>query len=80
MKYPLPKSPAAIEFTLDFEEHLARKHAGISVLEYEKLPGDPRWCTEDAPVSKAELLVAYRIHNQITAISEHIATKNSKRR
>lgn len=78
MQFPLPKAPATINYTLDFEEHEARAHAGLSLKEYDSLPGDSDWCDELNPISKSEILVLYRLHNQIKAVSDHIATKKKR--
>lgn len=78
MRYPLKKAPATITYSIDFEEHEARIHAGLSLKEYNDLPGDPAWCTEQFPVSKAEILVSFRLHYQILAVQDDIAAKKKR--
>lgn len=78
MRYPLKKAPASITYSIDFEEHEARIHAGLSLKEYNDLPGDPGWCTDEQPVSKAEILVAFRVHNQIAAVQADIDSKKKR--
>lgn len=79
-QYPLPKAVSTIQYSLEFEEFLARTHAGIPIAEYEAMPGDPRWCTSTQPVSKAEIVVAYRLQNRIHAIQEDVQAKQMKGR
>lgn len=75
MKFPLAKSPATITASLDFEENAARAAAGLSLKEYEELPGTMDWCDEEHPMSKCEILVLYRLNNQIAAVQQQIANK-----
>ena len=79
MKYPLAKSPAVINYSLEFEEHAARVHAGLSLKEYEELPGTMDWRDEEHPISKCEILVLYRLHHQIAAVQHQIANKPRRR-
>ncbi len=78
MKYPLPKAKATINYSLDFEEQEARIFAGLSLKEYDELPGVPEWCTEDQPLSKSEILVLYRLHNQMNAVRDDLSTKKKR--
>lgn len=77
-RYPLKKPPAHISYALEFEEQEARVHAGLSIVEYNELPGDPIWCNEQYPISKAEILVSYRLHYQIKAVQDEIAAKKRR--
>lgn len=77
--YPLPKSNVAIFYSLEFEAQQARLFAGMSVMEYEALPGDPTWCDETQPMSKADVIVLYRMSNLISAVQTHAAAKRTGR-
>lgn len=78
--YPFPPSPVKIEYSIDFEEHEARTFAGITPGEYAEMPGDPKWCTEDRPLSKAQVLAAYRLQKMIAAVRDHEMSKKVNRR
>jgi hypothetical protein len=78
MKYPLPRAPALIEMSLDFEEHEARIFAGLNIKEYDELPGTMQWCDEVHPVSKCEVLVLFRLHNQMAAVRDHLTVKKRR--
>lgn len=64
---------------MDFEEHEARIFAGLGVTEYETLPGDPVWCDDTYPMSKAEVIALYRLHNLIDAVRNDAAVKKGGR-
>lgn len=78
MDYPLPKSTMVIHSMLAFEEQEARIFAGLSVMEYDSLPGVGEWCNADQPISKAEILVLYRLHNQVLAVQRHLDSKKKR--
>lgn len=78
MRYPLPHLPATIEYTLDFEEQEARVYAGLSLVEYEQMPGNMEWCTPDQPMSKAELIVLRRLHLQVAQVQQHLSNKKKR--
>ena len=66
-KYVLEKGPLQIGYNLAFELQEARQASGISVVEYEHLPGTPLWLTPDTSMSKCHLLVWFRKHKRIEA-------------
>lgn len=52
-----------------YEEQDARVKAGLSVAEYDSLPGDPQWIAEDTPqISKAHVIAYARMSARITAV------------
>lgn len=56
----------AITTSVMFEEHEARITFGMSLEEYEKLPGTPEWIIEGGPqYSKCHVIAWYRLHNRI---------------
>lgn len=79
-RYPFERSSVTIVYTLDFEEMEARVYAGLGLVEYDSLPGDPEWCDEMHPVSKSEIIVAHRMHKLIGAVQEHARAKGARRR
>jgi hypothetical protein len=73
------KQAIAITYTLAFEEQQARIYAGLSLEQYAALPGSPRWIDPDAPtLSKAEVLLLYRMAHSIDAVAQDAATPLKK--
>jgi hypothetical protein len=78
--YVLPPAPVKIEFALAMEETQARLFSGLTAIEYMQLPGVPRYCDVDNPVSKSDVLAIYRLHHLIGAVQQDVNDKKAKRR
>ena len=77
--YPLPKASVAIRYSIEFEEQEARIFAGMSLQEFNRMPGTPEWCDDMNPLSKADVVVLYRMHGLIGAVQEHAAATKGRR-
>lgn len=64
----------------EMEEQLARIFAGLSMSDYDMLPGVPGWCDEDQPFSKSDVVALYRTHNLLAAVENDIAARKMKQR
>lgn len=62
------QGPVAIAYNTSFELHEARKAAGVTLAEFNRMPGIPAWVGERDTMSKAHLLVWYRYHKRIEAV------------
>lgn len=78
-QYNLPRTNVNISYSQEFEEQEARIFAGLGLAEYDALPGDPVWCDDARPVSKAEVLTLYRMHYLVEAVRVHAANKQRGR-
>jgi len=77
------KSPLTVTYSAAFEREEARIAAGLTREQFEALPGDPQWVDPNNPtLSKAEVLVYYRMHNVIRSVAEDVRARemNRKRR
>lgn len=75
------KNPPAIKIShaQTFENHEARIWAGVSLDEWHRLPGAPRWVTpETGSWSKCEVVMLYRMHHRIAAVAEDAQTKKRR--
>lgn len=66
--------------TPELEEQQARMAVGVSLTDFENMPGTPDWCDEQSPVSKSDVIAIYRTQRLIEAIQTDIATKKGQRR
>lgn len=75
--YHIDKPSVIITNDLRFEEHTARIAFGISLDQYESLPGNPEWITEQTPygLSKAHVIAWNRLNNRISAVQIQAAKK-----
>lgn len=75
--HPLERPPVDVRHGLAFEEHNARKTMGLTLTEYEALPGTPDWIIEDGPqLSKCHVIAWSRLSNRI----ELVFTEASKKK
>lgn len=75
------KNPPSVNISYAqlFDEHQARIWAGLSLEEYHALPGAPRWVDpETGGMSKAEVLMLYRMHHRIHSVSQDAQTKRRR--
>lgn len=62
-----------------FEEEQARLYAGISILEWDDLPGTRVWLLNDEGRAKADLIMLYRMNNWIPAAAQDMAARDIER-
>lgn len=79
-QYVLPHDPVVIDFDLALEEHQARIFMGLSIAEYNDMPGVPGYCDENQPVSKCHVLAMYRLTRLIGAVRDDVNAKAAKKR
>lgn len=66
--YSYRPAAATIYYTLEYEMEQARIYAGLSMAEWDTLPGTPEWIDpERHSRSKCHILVLYRMSNAIPA-------------
>jgi hypothetical protein len=63
----------------EFEEAEARVFAGVSLAEFDAMPGVPDWCNEDRPISKSDVVAHYRLHMLIDAVRDDITVRKMRR-
>lgn len=78
--YPFPKSPIQITMEMEFEEQEARIFAGLTLQEYDQLPGGSRWCDAKHPMSKSQIVAMYQLHKLINLVRDHVSSKKGKPR
>lgn len=77
--YHIEKPPVHIVHRGVFEEYEARVKAGLSAAEYDNLPGDPVWITEDTPqISKAHVIAYARMSSLIQAVYAEAQARKQK--
>lgn len=79
-QYHYQSSPATITYTMAYEEEQARIYAGMSILEYDALPGTPQWIDpEVGGRSKSDLVIIYRMSKNIPAAVADIQAREMQR-
>lgn len=77
-QYPLSRPPVNIATSLFFELEQARLSYGMTPAEFEALPGNPEWAGY-GKLSKAHVLVSYRLTALIGAVESEARAKASER-
>lgn len=67
-------------YSLGFEMQQARTAAGLSLVEWDDLPGDRIWTTDTQPICKAEVLIWYRMAQRIPAVSNDLQVREMQRK
>lgn len=70
--------PAVINITYStaYMQEQARIEAGISLHEWQNLPGDPAWkIFYNAPLCKAEVIMLYRLKHLIPAVVDDVQNR-----
>lgn len=68
------KSKGSIASSSLLEQEMARVWAGLSLKEFDDLPGNPNWVNPYKPIrSKASIVAAYRMANLLDAISNDLS-------
>lgn len=79
-EYRFRPAVASISFTLAFEEEEARKESGLTMAEYDALPGTPMWIDPDRHrLSKSDIIVLYRNANLIPMVGQDAAASKMER-
>lgn len=74
--YHFRPAAATITYTMAYEQEQARIYAGMSVAEYDALPGTSAWIDpEIGGRSKSDLVMLYRMSNTIPAVANDAATR-----
>ena len=78
--YSFRPSAATITYTLAYEEEQARIYAGMSIAEYDVLPGTPMWIDPNkGNHSKCHILVLFRMSNMIPAVASDASSREIER-
>ncbi len=77
--YPLPKTHLRVLTTDAFDYEEARIATGFTPTEFNALPGDPCWLTENSayPMSKADVVMYHYYKKLLEAIITHDAYKRT---
>lgn len=79
-QYGFKPAAATISYKREFEEAQVRVAAGLSLQEYEALPGTPQWIdSEVGGWSKCHYLVWYRMSQLIPAASQDAQVRKMER-
>lgn len=79
--YNFRPSVTTITYTLAYEEQQARIYAGMSINEYEALPGTPMWIKPNiGGYSKSHIVVLYRLSNTIPAVAQDASAREMERK
>jgi hypothetical protein len=68
-----------VQYSSIYEQEQSRIYAGMSVAEYDALPGTPDWAV-DGQRTKAHILVLYRMSNAIPAAISDAQARESERK
>lgn len=80
-QYTYLPGPVTVQYKLAFEEQEARVSEGLTISEYEALPGTPRWVLPDGPEwTKCHVLMRYRMSRAIPAVGQDAQAREMKRR
>lgn len=79
MQYPLERPPINVTYSLAFEEYQSWVAMGLTLDEYNSLPGTPDWTDESHPLSKCDVIAWYRLSRRIDAVMSEAAAKRKKR-
>jgi hypothetical protein len=78
--YTFKPAAATITYTLDYEQEQARIYAGMSIAEWDVLPGTQMWIDpEQGGRSKCDLIVLYRMSNEIPAAANDAQIRKQER-
>lgn len=79
--YTYLKAPASVTYTLEFEMQTARVEMGLTLDEFDALPGNPCWVKWENPtLSKADVLMIYRRNRAIPAVMSDAQNREAKKK
>ena len=68
------RSKGSIASSASLEQEMARVWAGLSLAEFDDLPGNPEWVNYHNPKrSKASIVAAYRMANLLDSIQDDLS-------
>lgn len=79
-QYKIEKGPVSISYTMPFAMMEAREAAGITVEEWEELPGIPLCMADEDDYSKAHIITWWKYRNQIEAVNKTAQNREFRRR
>jgi hypothetical protein len=80
-EYTYQKAPAAVTYTLEFEMQTARVEMGLSMQEFDALPGNTCWVDMDNPtLSKSDVLMIYRRNRAIPAVMSDAQSREMQKK
>lgn len=78
-EYHFRPAAASISYSIEYEFEMARIHAGLSIAEWDALPGTRMWLNGGGR-SKSDLLILYRMSNFIPAAASDAQARESERK
>lgn len=80
LDYHLKPAPIQVTYGQAYENEQARLYAGLSIAEWDKMPGTQQWIDpEVGGRSKAEMLILYRMSLQIPAAMNDAQAREMER-
>lgn len=77
--YSFRPAAATITYTLAYEEEQARIAAGMSITDYDALPGSPMWINpETGGRSKCHIILLYRMAQYIPAVANDAQARKAE--
>lgn len=79
--YTYLKAPASVTYTLEYEMQAARVEMGLTLAEFDALPGNPCWVDVDNPtLSKSDILIIYRRNKAIPSVMSDAQARDAQRK
>lgn len=79
-EYAFKPAAATIIYSATYEAEQARLYAGVSITEWDALPGTPAWIDpETGGRSKSDLIMLWRISQWIPAAAQDAAAREYER-
>jgi len=79
-EYTFRPSAATITYSMEYECEMARIHAGVSITEWDALPGTRQWLSDAGGRCKCDLLILYRMANFIPAAANDAQARETERK
>lgn len=76
----VPDAPIAVEAPFEYELEQARRHAGISIREWDNMAGTHFWLKDGEMQCKSDYVMLYRIYNQTEGASHEAMHKEARKR
>jgi len=79
-EYAFKPAAATITYTMAYEEEQARLYGGLSITEWDNLPGNQFWINPDTGGRcKSDMIMLYRMSNWIPAAANDAAARQMER-
>lgn len=79
-QYNFLPSAATISYTIEYECEMARIFAGLSITEWDAMPGTRQWIPDTGGRCKCDILILYRMSNFIPAASNDAQSREAERK